>query len=208
MVFDNRDVRRIGYKDALELRVDDRKALHDDLGQAGAADQFFCWRQIIHVVEVNADAIAAAGGVAAARVDDRVRHVGPDQRQGLIDDDLLAIHAGCDLHRIARVGGGYRGGDRAEAAWLLGADAKDGSRGRTGGYSGKRYAQRPQENRRPSLKVRHIIPVQIALRRTTISGGKKQRSWMLDSPVWNGIPIRSMGCLRSDPAQGACRLSS
>src|ERR1043166_3244095 len=39
-------------------------------------------------------------------------------------------------------------------------------------------------------------------------GDGKLRSWMLDSPVWSGIPIRSVGCLRSDPAQGACRLSS
>ena len=162
MVFEKRDVRGIGYEDALELRVHDGKTLYDDLAQPGAADQFFRRRQIIHAVDIDADANAAAARVASARVDERVRRIGSDQRQGLLDKNLLVIEAGRDLHRVARGGGGDAGIDRAEAALLLGADANRGSRGRTDGYGGKRCAQHPEEDTQPSPNVPHTTPHSIA----------------------------------------------
>ena len=171
MVFEKRDVRGIGYEDALELRVHDGKTLYDDLAQPGAADQFFRRRQIIHPVDIdadaNADAIADGARVAPARVasagvDERVRRIGSDQRQGLLDKNLLVIEAGRDLHRVARGGGGYAGIDRAEAALLLGANANGSSRGRTDGYGGKRCAQHPEEDTQPSPHVPHTTPHSIA----------------------------------------------
>src|SRR5262249_60009134 len=87
---------------------------------------------------------------------DRVVRVVPDQRQRLVDHDLLAIGSDRDLHRIAGIGGGYSGADREETAWLgLGVDANRGGRCRTAQFPKKRPAQRRKQNKRPTVNVPH-----------------------------------------------------
>ena len=94
----DRDIGCLGYEDALELRVHDGKTLYDDLAQPGAADQFFRRRQIIHPVDIDADAIADGARVApargaSARVDQRVRRIGPDLRLGTVGPKRLVASA-------------------------------------------------------------------------------------------------------------------